>query len=115
MNWDLYYKVIYNMGSRYMLAAAIAFVLFYFILYKWIGYKKIQPKKPHNADLAREIGFSAMTIAIAGFIIMFLHHPAIAPYTTRYQNISDHGWATIFYYSPCCSSCTTPIFISRTG
>jgi lathosterol oxidase len=100
MNWDLYYKVIYNMGSRYALAAAIAFVLFYFILYKWIGYKKIQPKKPNNTDLAREIGFSAMTVAIAGFIIVFLHHPAVAPYTTRYQNISDHGWTYYFLLFP---------------
>jgi lathosterol oxidase len=95
MNWDLYFRVLQQAGSRYLMAASITFIIFYILLRRWISYKKIQPKTPRNKDILRELGFSITTICIAGFIIIFLHHPSIAPYTTRYKNISDHG---MFYY-----------------
>ncbi len=100
MNWDLYFRVIYSSGSRYFLAASIAFVLFYWILNRWISYQKIQPSNPKITDLLREAGYSVLTIFIAGYIIVMLHHPSVAPYTTRYKNISDHGWAYYFLLFP---------------
>ena len=100
MNWELYFRVIMHVGGRYFLTAAIAFVLAYIVFSKWIAYKKIQPRNPRQKDYAREIAFSAMTILIAGFVISFLHHPAIAPYTTRYKDVATYGWAYYFLLFP---------------
>jgi len=100
MNWDLYFRVIYTIGTRYFLAATIAFVLFYFLLRKWVFYKKIQPKTPRNIDFLREAGYSALTIFIFGLIVVALHHPAIAPYTTRYKDISTYGLTYYFLLFP---------------
>jgi lathosterol oxidase len=95
MNWDLYFRVLMHVGGRYIVAASVSFILFYILLRRSLFYKKIQQRLPKNRDFLREAGFSSITIIIAGFVIVFLHHPAIAPYTTRYQAVADYGW---FYY-----------------
>jgi lathosterol oxidase len=95
MNWDLYFRVLQHAGGRYLMAASVAFIIFYVLLRRTVFYKKIQLKLPANKDILREIGFSITTIFIAGFILVFLHDPAIAPYTTRYKSVDTYGW---FYY-----------------
>lgn len=100
MNWSLYFKVVQLIGSRYLAVAAIAFLFFYIILRRKILYRKIQQRLPKTSDYLREIGFSAMTICIAGFIVVILHHPKVAPYTTRYTNISEHGYVYYFLLYP---------------
>ena len=83
-----------------MLVAAIAFLLFYIVLRRWVYPRKIQQRLARNADYLREIAYSALTICIAGFVIVFLHHPKIAPYTTRYRDVSMHGWTYYFLLFP---------------
>lgn len=100
MNWELYFKVLTHVGGRYLIMASIVFLLFYIILSPRIFYRKIQQKMPRNADFLREFGFSVLTICIAGFIILILHHPSVAPYTTRYKDVSTYGWAYYFLLFP---------------
>lgn len=100
MNWDLYFRVVTQIGGRYLLIAGVAFLLFYYLLSRRVRGRKIQSKMPRNRDITREISFSLLTIVIAGFIVVALHHPAVAPYTTRYRNISDHGWLYYFLLFP---------------
>jgi lathosterol oxidase len=95
MDWGQYLRIIDKIGSRYFLAAAIAFILFYVVLRRRVFYQKIQQRFPKNADYLREAGYSLLTIFIFGTIVVFLYHPAIAPYTTVYKNISDHS---LWYY-----------------
>lgn len=96
MTWDFYLRVIEKIGSRYFLVASIAFVLFYLLLSRRILYQKIQRRFPKKGDYLREIGYSSITILIFGIIVVVLNHPSIAPYTTRYKDISEHGW--LYYY-----------------
>lgn len=100
MNWDLYFRAIEKIGSRYYLIAAIGFVIFYLLFRKPFLYKKIQGRFPKNSDYLREIGYSSLTIFIFGTIVVLLHHPAIAPYTTRYKEIAEHGWVYYFLVFP---------------
>ena len=95
MNWEQYFRIIEKIGSRYFLAAAIAFILFYLVLRRRVFYQKIQQRFPKNIDYLREAGYSLMTIFIFGTIVVALHHPSIAPHTTVYKNISDHS---LLYY-----------------
>ena len=96
MTWDFYLRVIEKIGSRYFLVASIAFVLFYLLLSGRILYQKIQRRFPKKSDYLREIGYSSITILIFGIIVVVLNYPSIAPYTTRYKDISEHGW--LYYY-----------------
>lgn len=100
MNWDLYFRIIEKIGSRYYLVAAIGFVIFYILLRKPLFYKKIQGRFPKNTDYLREIGYSSLTIFIFGTIVVLLNHPAIAPYTTRYKEIAERGWVYYFLAFP---------------
>lgn len=100
MNWNLYFEVLYLVGGRYLAAAAIAFVLFYVVLKRKVFYRKIQQRFPRNKDYAREIGFSLTTVCIVGFVVVFLHHPRIAPYTTRYRDIGQYGYTYYFLLFP---------------
>lgn len=96
MSWENYLKNIQLIGTRYFLAALIAFLLFYVLWRNRFFYKKIQNRFPKNSDYLREMLYSLSTILIFGGVSLFIfRHPAIAPYTTRYDAISDHGW---FYY-----------------
>jgi sterol desaturase/sphingolipid hydroxylase (fatty acid hydroxylase superfamily) len=87
-----YIEIISKISSRYFLMAGIAWLLFYVILKRSILYRKIQQRMPRNADLLREIGFSALTIGIFALVPLFLiRSPLIRPHTTFYTNIEQHG------------------------
>jgi Delta7-sterol 5-desaturase len=100
MNWDIYFRVIEKIGRRYFLVAAIGFALFYLFFRKRFFIEKIQGRFPKKSDYLREIGYSSLTIFIFGTIVVVLNHPAIAPYTTRYKEIAEHGWAYYFLAFP---------------
>lgn len=94
MNYaEKYTQVITLIGSRYFIVAGLSFVLFYVLLNKTVGSKKIQQRYPKATDYIREIGFSVMTILIFGMVpLIFIHNPAVSQYTTLYKDISDYGW-----------------------
>ncbi|MBC7848187.1 MAG: sterol desaturase family protein [Chitinophagaceae bacterium] len=93
MTWDYYIKLMWLIGSRYLLFAGIAFLLAYVLFNRRINTKKIQSRFPKAADYKREIGYSIITIAIlALFPFVLLRNDAIRPHTTFYKDISQYGW-----------------------
>jgi Delta7-sterol 5-desaturase len=97
MNWELFFKALEKIGSRYFLVALTAFVIFYIVFkQKWF-HQKIQQKFPKTKDYLREFGYSLTTMIIFSLIIVLLNSPAIGPHTTRYKDISDWGW--LYYFS----------------
>lgn len=97
IDWGLYWMILNRIGSRYYIIAGIAFFIFYLLMSKKWHYKKIQLKDAKNTDYLREIAYSTGTILIFASFILFLHHPNIAPHTTRYIHIYEKGW--VYYFS----------------
>ncbi len=92
MNWSLYFKDVYMIGSRYMILATLAFVIAYWLLRNTIRGRKIQLKFPKTIDYLREIGFSALTIFVMAFIpFLILGNPSIAKHTKFYMDIHEYG------------------------
>lgn len=92
MNWNLYFKDVYLIGSRYMILATLAFVIAYWLLRNTIRGRKIQLKFPKTIDYLREIGFSALTIFVMAFIpFLILENPSIAKHTKFYMDIHEYG------------------------
>src|SRR6185436_8060786 len=93
MNWSLYFKDVFIIGSRYLIISTLAFVIAYLLLRKIIASTKIQQRFPRIKDYLREIGFSILTIFIMAFIPSFLLGiPAIAKHTSFYTDIDQYGW-----------------------
>lgn len=81
--------------------AAIGFLIYYVVFRKRFFYRKIQERFPKNNDYLREIGYSVLTILIFSAVSVTLFtSPQIAPHTTIYKNISDHGWLYYFALYP---------------
>src|SRR6478735_9596876 len=100
MNWDIFLKSVWLIGGRYFMFATIAFVLFYIVFRNRFLYKKIQSRFPKNTDYLREIFYSILTICIFSFVAVILFTNPVAPYTTRYTNITQYGWAYYFFAYP---------------
>lgn len=86
-------QTIWLIGGRYAMLAGMGFLLWYlFRRNKWF-FRKIQTRFPKNADYFREIVYSIITIIIFSAVsVVLIYDPHIAPHTTRYKDISDHGW-----------------------
>jgi lathosterol oxidase len=92
MNWSLYFKDVWIIGSRYLIVATIAFLIWYVFLRRIILSKKIQQRFPKANDYAREIGFSILTIFIMAFVpFLILGSPSVAKHTKFYTDINQHG------------------------
>lgn len=92
MNWNLYFKDVYMIGSRYMILATLAFIIAYWLLRNTIRGRKIQLKFPKTIDYLREIGFSALTIFVMAFIpFLILGNPSLAKHTKFYMDIHEYG------------------------
>ncbi len=101
MNWPKYFFYIEKIGLRYFIIAGFAFIIFYFLLDKKIGYKKIQKKFPLHKDYAREIGYSIITICIFALVPLFiLGIPSVKAHTFFYTDIHQHGWFYFFLAFP---------------
>ena len=101
MQWQDYMYYFYVIGSRYFIIAGGAFLLFYMLLRKRVGYKKIQSRLPRSKDYVREIGYSIITISIFALVpLVILHIPAIARTITFYTDIAQHGWTYFFLAFP---------------
>lgn len=94
MDFSVYFKNVTIIGSRYMIIATLAFVLFYILLRKTIAGRKIQQRFPGVADYGREIGFSILTIFIMAFVpSLVLGNKELAKHTQFYTDIRQHGTA----------------------
>ena len=101
IQFDKYLFFLERVASRYYLIAGSVFLLFYIILKNNIIKQKIQSLFPKNADYLREIFYSTITIFIFSLIpLFFIANIAVRPYTTLYENISDHGWLYYFLAFP---------------
>jgi len=100
IDWGFYWIITTKIGSRYYIIAGIVFFIFYVLLKKKWQYKKLQEKSAKHTDFLREIFYSSFTILIFAAFILFLHNPAIAPHTTRYLQIEEHGWWYYFCVFP---------------
>ena len=91
MKWSLYFKDVLIIGSRYLLIAGIAFLIFYILLKRVIRTRKIQEQYPAVKDYAREIIFSLITVFVMAFIpAMVLGSPEMARQTKFYTDINQH-------------------------
>ncbi len=101
MSFSQYDRVLQLIGGRYFLVAGLAFLLFYVLLRKSIGYRKIQSRYPRPSDYLREIAYSVFTILIFALIpVIFIGNPAISKYTLRYDTIDEMGWVYFFAMFP---------------
>lgn len=92
MNWSLYFKDVLLIGSRYLIIAGIAFIIFYILLNRAIRKKKIQEKFPAIKDYTREIIFSILTVFVMAFIpSLVLGSPEMARQTKFYTDINQYG------------------------
>jgi sterol desaturase/sphingolipid hydroxylase (fatty acid hydroxylase superfamily) len=95
-----YFGYLFNLSSRYLIIAGVAFILFYILFSKLFNRVKIQKIFPHKNDYLREILFSFSTIIIFALYALSLHSSYIKPHTRIYNHISDHSrlyfFASIF-------------------
>lgn len=76
---------------RYLIIAAVAFLIFYVIRKEAWRFKRIQQKFPAGKDYWREIAYSvgtAFVFAAVGYIVFLT---PLARYTQVYYKISDYG------------------------
>ncbi len=101
MHWTRYFFNVERIGLRYFIIAGVAFILFYFLLKKKIGYQKIQKQFPGKKDYFREIRYSIGTIAIFALVpLVILQIPQIRKHTLFYNNIHHYGWLYFFLAFP---------------
>ena len=99
-DWQFFWIAFYRIGSRYYIIAGLVFFVFYIWKKKQWFYKKIQQRDATTNDFLREILYSTTTVLIFSLFIYILHSPAVAPHTTRYMHISEHGWWYYFAVFP---------------
>ena len=101
MNWSNYFKNVTIIGSRYLIIASIAFIIFYILLRRSIIAKKIQQRFPKLGDYAREIFFSVLSIFILAFVpSLVLGNPDLAKHTRFYTDINLHSKLYFFLAFP---------------
>jgi len=94
MNWRIYFHDVQLVGSRYLILATIAFLVWYVFLRRALQHKKIQQRFPRSIDYVREIGFSIATVFIMSFIpATVIGSPELAKHTKLYYDINQHGLA----------------------
>lgn len=92
MNWNFYFDDVLLIGSRYLIIASIAFIIWYVLLRRMMASKKIQTKYPKFNDYAREIGFSITTVFIMSFIpATVFGSPELSKHTKFYMDINQHS------------------------
>ena len=85
---DFFPKVYFNIGIRYLLAAGLAFLLFYVIFKRRFLIKRIQKNFPAAADYRRDLLYSLLTVFFFT-IIALLTFFVLKPYTLLYDSLSD--------------------------
>ena len=76
---------------RYLIIAAIAFLIYYIIKRNSWLYKKIQQRFPRPSDYGREIFFSVITSVIFTAIGLIVFVSPASRFTQAYYKIADYG------------------------
>ncbi len=98
MQFSDYFFLFSLIGVRYLMLAAILFLLFYVIGKRKWQFKKIQQRFPRAKDYLREIGFSIASIAIfAAVPFVLLFNDSIRPHTTYFEKMDKYGW--LYFYA----------------
>ena len=101
MNWSKFWHSLLTIAERYYVIAGLAFLVFYILLGKRIGWKKIQLKFPGWSDYRRELFFSTISILIFSLPpLILIQNNVLRPHTTFYASISLHGWVYFFAVFP---------------
>lgn len=80
----------WQIGKRYFLLAALAYLLFYVIFKSPMLARKIQQKFPQNGDYYRDIFYSVISIGIfAASSVWTLY--IIRPYTNLYSDFNEYS------------------------
>ncbi|NCU04959.1 MAG: sterol desaturase family protein [Chitinophagaceae bacterium] len=88
-SWLKYFTII---GSRYLILAGIAFLIWYVLLRKRVSFKKIQLRFPAINDYVREISFSLFTMLLFATVAwFFLGKQEIRITTLFYSDQHDYG------------------------
>ena len=77
---------------RYLVAAGLAYALFYVIFRKRWAHWKIQSKFPKPREYSREIAYSLLTISIFVSIGFLIVGTQVKQHTLIYEDISARGW-----------------------
>ncbi|MEQ9468287.1 MAG: sterol desaturase family protein [Ekhidna sp.] len=91
---DLFPKVYFNIGIRYLLAAGLAFLVFYVLFRSRFLTRRIQQAFPRTADYRRDLLYSLLTVFFFT-IIALLTFFVLRPYTLLYVSLSDK---TVWYW-----------------
>jgi Delta7-sterol 5-desaturase len=85
-------------AARYVIFAGLAFLVFYVLPWEKMHFRKIQERIPKGKDYYREIGSSALTMAIfAAVPVLLIKNNTIRPHTTYYTDIHAHGM--LYFYA----------------
>jgi Delta7-sterol 5-desaturase len=76
---------------RYVILAAIAFVVFYVFKKESWRFKRLQSSFPRNVDYYREIAYSIITSFIFALIGYLVFLTPFVKYTQTYYNIAEYG------------------------
>jgi sterol desaturase/sphingolipid hydroxylase (fatty acid hydroxylase superfamily) len=97
----VFFFELFQVGNKYYVVGGLVFLIFYILLRRKIGWKKIQPKFPARKDYWREIGWSTLSIVLFTMPpLIILHSDSIRPHSTFYRDISAHGWIYFFAAFP---------------
>jgi Delta7-sterol 5-desaturase len=81
---------------RYVVIAAVAFLVWYRLKRKTWAFKKIQLQFPNRKDYWREVGYSMMTVAVFSAVGYVTFFTSFKHYTKLYLQIHDYGWGYFF-------------------
>lgn len=65
---EILVRVTSKIGTRYLVFASLAFVLFYIVLRRPLWFRKIQKRMPTLSDYGRDVCYSIVSISIFGII-----------------------------------------------
>jgi len=91
--------VIYGViAIRYLIIAAIVYLVYYKFFQKKLAYKKIQIKFPKAGDYQRELVYSLLTIIFFGVVGVLTFRSPLSEYNQIYYGFSE---MPIWYYILC--------------
>ena len=95
-----FWSILLVVFLRYLILAAIAFLIFYVLKKESWRFKRIQQKFPLRKDYLREVAYSVITAVIFALVGYLIFGTPIVKYTKVYLSIEQYGvayfWFSIF-------------------
>ncbi|WP_425390699.1 sterol desaturase family protein [Ekhidna sp.] len=85
---NLFPFIYFNIGIRYLLAAGLAFLIFYMLFRSRFSIRRIQATFPKSKDYRRDLGYSLLTVFFFT-IISLLTFYVLKPYNLLYDSLAD--------------------------